>query len=61
MKRFHKWYMETSAEGLSHIIGQVREECFLRKDVFVFLTFEDLRDMFKLKKLDTQIIRLWWL
>ena len=58
MRRLHTWYTHACKKYVSLIEAKVLYACFMRKDQTIQIFFLDLCDMFRLNKLDTNMLRL---
>ena len=59
MKKFHEWYMKACRVGLSMITVFVPAIVFLSGDNYILLDFKDLHALFRLEKLDVNLISVW--
>jgi hypothetical protein len=62
MQRMHSWYMRACRLGLSGIWARYDPDIFGAKDkgvTDIMFDFEDIQNMFRLKELSIEMVRLW--
>jgi hypothetical protein len=61
MRKFHEWYMRACRAGLSIITASVPAIVYLSGDNYLMLDFKDMHALFRLDKLDVNLISVWCL
>ena len=61
MRKFHEWYMRACRVGLSIITASVPAIVYLSRDNYLMLDFKDIHVLFRLEKLDVNLISVWCL
>lgn len=61
MKRLHDWYMRASAAGIDTISVSIPPEVFITERHTIMFSFEDIHLMFRLRRLDVQLMTVWCL
>ena len=61
MRKFHEWYMRACRAGLSIITASVLAIVYLSRDNYLMLDFKDIHALFRLEKLDVNLISVWCL
>ena len=62
MKRMHTWYRRACRLHLTDIWARYRPEIFGLRTVGItdiMFDFEDIQEMFRLKEINVEMIRLW--
>jgi hypothetical protein len=61
MKRLHDWYLRASSVGINAFSAVVPPLTFMSGSSMVMVDFEDIWLMFRLRKLDVQLVIVWCL